>query len=67
MPYLAMTARGKEYKFNKMPRRDMLFKTWLPNESILIKGSVEMLTPGTIKLLTGKDMNWEDGPIELTE
>jgi len=68
MPWLAVDKftgdKKGEYIFDSIPIRGSCF--WNPPDYI-DAGSVIELPKGTIKHLIGRDLTWEDEPVEFTE
>lgn len=57
MAWLAVDADGSEYVYRNCPNR--LTDTWMEDEDLV------ELPKGAIKRLTGKDLTWNDEPIEV--
>ena len=73
MAWLAIDKFGDEYIFRHKPEKDRCY--WSDeklnmdcvgsNDEPYYRSSEIELPKGTIKLLTGKELTWEDEPIEI--
>jgi hypothetical protein len=69
MAWLAVDENGNEYIYSSKPSRDYsqswnccwAFEAWEDEESLV------QLPKGTIKKLIGRELAWNDEPIELKE
>lgn len=61
MAWVALDRWDGELIFNKKPFLSGC-KTWLPHEDVVVH-----LPKGSIKKLIGRDLTWEDEPVELKE
>lgn len=59
MPWYAVDLDGSECRYEYEPIRTT--DIWLLDDV----GNIDALPSGTIKELTGKDLTWEDEPIEV--
>lgn len=64
--YLAVEENGQEVIFSSEPERDNIDGIWVESGVIKNGGSFELLK-GSIKKLIGKELTWEDEPVELEE
>jgi hypothetical protein len=59
MAWYAVDLDGSEYRYEYKPMRTT--DIWLLDDV----GNIDVLSPGKIRELTGKDLTWEDEPIEV--
>lgn len=69
MAWLAVDKNGSEYLYTKKPERIIHYNVFKPNEvDFEIWGSdgdnIE-LPKGSIKKLIGRELTWEDEPVEI--
>lgn len=64
MAYLVVDRCGKEKIFQDEPKRDSGYWT-IDKDSIFNYPDMVFLPKGTIKKLIGREMSWEDDPIDL--
>lgn len=67
MSFVAVNKNGDENVFPGTPSRDNKYGIWVYETSVeseIVDISVE-LPKGSIKALTGRDITWEDEPINL--
>lgn len=57
--WLAIDKDGTEWRFNEKPFRDKE-DIWMVSDEAEIK----LLPKGTIKKLIGRDLSWNDDPVE---
>lgn len=62
MPFIAVDKNGKEYICSVKPERDTHAEWW----SLESYGYLVEVPQGTSLKLTGKQLTWEDEPVELT-
>lgn len=68
MAWLAVHKNGKEGIFSHKPTRVEKLDVWYDREEESIFYDSEISLPkGTIKKLIGRDLTWEDNPVELKE
>lgn len=60
MAWLAVDENEEEYIFDGKPCREESIGEWVPYENSYIK-----LPSGTINKLIGKELTWNDEPVEL--
>lgn len=69
MAWLAVDKNGSEYLYTKKPERIIHYNVFRPNEiDFEIWGSSSpyiILIPGSIKKLIGRELTWEDEPVEI--
>ena len=65
MAWLTVDSDGSEYIYSEKPRRYKNCWDMAYDEDGYPIGSMVLLPKGTIKKLIGKDLTWEDDPIEL--
>lgn len=63
MAFLAVNNNGDELGFIKKPERYKEKGEWVLSEDDI--NNCYILPVGTIKRATGKDLTWEDEPIEI--
>lgn len=66
MAWVAVDYNGDEYIYDNKPEKSG-YLTYNPPEDIYGEfiGSMIELTKGTIKKLIGRDLTWEDEPVEI--
>ena len=68
MAWLAVHKNGKEGIFSHKPTRVKELDVWYDGEEEGIFYDSEISLPkGSIKKLIGRDLTWEDNPVELEE
>lgn len=60
MAFVAVDKSGAEFVYTKKPRRSTFWRYWYPNDCSYVK-----IPKGSIKKLIGKELTWEDEPVEL--
>ena len=60
--WLAVDNEGTEIIFQSKPKRGRFFNLWVPKEDR--EGFSITVPKGTIKKLIGRDLTWEDEPVE---
>ena len=61
MAWLAVGYRGKEWIYSEKPERSVVYRVWRTE----VWHNAVRLPQGTIKKLIGRDLQWEDDPVEL--
>lgn len=59
--WLAVDEDGTEWRFNEKPFRDKEENVWMVSD----EADIKILPKGTIKKLIGRELKWEDEPVEL--
>lgn len=62
MAWVAVDEDKSEWVYGQRPVRDKEFVTW---ELAIVWSHCVRLPSGTIKKLIGRDLTWEDEPVEL--
>lgn len=66
MPWLAVDATGEEWRSTHKPIRGPYY--WADdNNRAIFTGETELLEEGSIKRLIGRELTWDDEPVEFTE
>lgn len=67
MAWVAVNADGKEFLFIKKPYRSGYeeYEYWNPTYSSI--GGCILIPHGSIKKLIGRELSWDDEPVELKE
>lgn len=67
MAWVAVNADGKEFLFIKKPYRSGYeeYGYWNPTYSSI--GGCILIPHGSIKKLIGRELSWDDDPVELKE
>ena len=65
MEWVAVDKDGEEHIFNDIPKRGYCVFRSINKYGVDIKKI--LLSKGTIKKLIGRDLTWEDEPVELKE
>lgn len=69
MAWLAVDKNGKEYLYINKPERYTHYNVFNPNEidfEIWASGGYNLkLNKGSIKELIGRELTWEDEPVEI--
>lgn len=60
--WLAVDNEGTEVIFQSKPKRGRFFNLWIPKEDR--EGFSITVPQGTIKKLIGRDLTWDDEPVE---
>ena len=60
--WLAVDNEGTEFIFKGKPQRGRFFNLWVPKEER--EGFSIIVPQGTIKKLIGRDLTWDDEPVE---
>ena len=63
MAWVAVDKDGEEYIYEHKPSRDKILMVYLNVEET----NYVTLPKGSIKKLIGRDLTWEDNPVELKE
>ena len=69
MAWVAVNGAGIEYIYAKQPLRDNFYRDW--DIQIVWRGEDTMLSDvielpqGSIKKLIGRELTWEDEPVEI--
>lgn len=69
MAWVAVHKNGEESIFDRKPKRTITNNYWI-DEQFLGEGYYDSdisLPKGSIKKLIGKDLTWQDEPVELKE
>ena len=61
MAWLAVDKKCREYIHEEFPYRSMSYEEWWSYRDAII------LPKGSIKKLIGRELTWEDEPVELKE
>lgn len=64
MSWLAVDKNGNEYVYNTKPNRDDVHMWWSLWDC---DGSAVELPKGSIKRLIGRELTWDDEPVEFVE
>ena len=62
MAWLAVDGDGEEYLFSTVPVRNYNHGCWCSSD---IYGSLIQLNPGSIEKFIGKELTWDDEPVEI--
>lgn len=62
MSWVAVDAKGEEYVYSKNPFKALGCSFWSVSDW---SESLVCLPKGSIKKLIGRDLTWEDEPVEL--
>ena len=65
MAYLAVDKDGTERIFNNKPYRDNYLPIWMYSYYVPLGATSVELPKGSIRKLIGRELTWEDEPVEL--